>query len=247
VSIREQIASLEQLASVDADIRRIEEELEKHRGGLEAMRAEVKALEERLKGHRDSVTEMEKARGELNVELRQMGQQIERSRDKLGRSRNERESNAAQRELEELRKLQRDREDEIERLASLGEQARVAIEDAEGKRSALAQSLEGSSAGVGATIVDLEKEKATRQTERADIVKRLPPVLYRRYESIRTRRPHAIARTSDGTCNGCHIAIPPMMFQKMLRQEEFEQCPNCRRILYYMPASAVAPDPSPTR
>ena len=26
-----------------------------------------------------------------------------------------------------------------------------------------------------------------------------------------------------------------MMFQKMLRLEELEQCPNCRRILYYVP------------
>ena len=247
MSIREQIASLEQLASIDADIRRIDEELEKQRGGLEGMRAEVKSLDERLKGHRDSVAEMEKARGELNIELRQMGQQIERSREKLSRSRNERESNASQRELEELRKLQRDREDEIERLSSLQEQARVSIEDAEGKRGALTQNLEGSSAGVTATIDELEKDKAVRQAERAEVVKRLPPIIFRRYESIRTRRPHAIARTSDGTCNGCHIAIPPMMFQKMLRQEEFEQCPNCRRILYYAPATAVAPDPSPTR
>jgi predicted nucleic acid-binding Zn-ribbon protein len=33
----------------------------------------------------------------------------------------------------------------------------------------------------------------------------------------------------------------------MRRQEEFEQCPNCRRILYYMPPDqdpASTPDPS---
>ena len=60
-----------------------------------------------------------------------------------------------------------------------------------------------------------------------------PSVLYRRYESIRTRRPVAIARTTDGTCQGCHLGVPPMMFQKLRRQQEFEQCPHCRRILYY--------------
>jgi predicted nucleic acid-binding Zn-ribbon protein len=52
---------------------------------------------------------------------------------------------------------------------------------------------------------------------------------------VRQRRPRAIAHTHDGVCAGCHIAVPPMMFQKMLRREEFEQCPNCRRILYYKP------------
>jgi uncharacterized protein len=35
------------------------------------------------------------------------------------------------------------------------------------------------------------------------------------------------------------------MFQKMRRQEQFEQCPNCRRLLYYIPPeSGPASDPS---
>jgi predicted nucleic acid-binding Zn-ribbon protein len=241
VSIREQIASLEELASIDADVRRIEEELEKHRSGLAGMRSEVKGLEERLKAHKGSLAEMEKTRGELHIELRQMAQQIDRSREKLQRSRNERESNAAQRELEELRKLQRDREEEIERLTSLADQARASIDEADGKRNAISESIEGTSQGVSASVAELEAEKTARTNERALVVKKLPPTIYRRYESIRTRRPYPIARTSDGTCNGCHIAIPPMMFQKMLRQEEFEQCPNCRRILYYMPAGSPPP------
>ena len=56
---------------------------------------------------------MDKTRTELLAELRQMTQQIDRSREKLSRSRNERESNAAQREVEELRKLHRDREEDL--------------------------------------------------------------------------------------------------------------------------------------
>ena len=31
-----------------------------------------------------------------------------------------------------------------------------------------------------------------------------------------------------------------MMFQKMLEQEVFEQCPNCKRILYYVAREAPA-------
>lgn len=236
MSIREQIDALEELAVIDNDVRRIEEELAKQKGNLEGMRSEVKGLEERLKMDRDRLAEMEKTRGELHIELRQMTQQVERSREKLQRSRNERESNAAQRELEELRKLQRDREDEIEKLSSLSDAARAGIEANDAKRVTLSQELEGSLQGVTSTIAELERDKAGRLADRGKLVPKLPTIVYRRYESIRTRRPFAIAKTHDGTCLGCHISIPPMMFQKMLRQEEFEQCPNCRRILYYVPA-----------
>jgi uncharacterized protein len=245
VSIREQIAFLEQLSSIDAEIRRVDEQLEKQQKDLSGMRSEVKILEDRLKTDRETLTSMDRTRSELVAELRQMTQQIDKSREKLGRSRNERESNAAQREIEELRKLHRDREDELERLNSTADAARLAIDDAESKRVALSADLEGSATGITTSIGDLEAERKERGEARAKVVAKLPVALYRRYQSIRTRRPVAIAKTHDGTCLGCHLSVPPMMFQKMRRQEEFEQCPNCRRILYYVPPSeADQTDPS---
>ncbi len=248
MSIREQIASLEELAQIDATIRRIDEELEKHRGGLKTMQEEVAGLEDRLRADRAMLTDMDKTRNDLVVEMRQMGQQIERSREKLQRSRNERESNAAQRELEELRKLHRDREDELERLSTAADQARGSIADAEGKHKSIAGQLEGSQPGITSSVGELEAERAGKMSERAVTVKKLPMTIYRRYESIRTRRPMAIASTTDGTCLGCHLSVPPMMFQKMRRKEEFEQCPHCRRILYYVPPEAhgagTSADPS---
>ncbi len=246
MSIREQIASLEELSSIDVELRRVEEQLEKHKKGLSGMQAEVKGLEDRLKADRETVSAMDKTRADLMGELRQMTQQIDRSREKLQRSRNERESNAAQREVEELRKLHRDREEELERLSTAADSARLAIDDADKKRTALSNELTGSADGISSSMSELEAERAARAADRARVVARLPVVLYRRYESIRTRRPVAIARTTDGTCMGCHLGVPPMMFQKMRRQEEFEQCPHCRRILYYMPPDAApASGPSP--
>lgn len=248
MSIREQIPFLEELSAIDVEIRRIDEHLDKQRKGLTGMQSEVKTLEDRLKGDRETLSSMERTRGDLMTEVRQMTQQIDRSREKLGRSRNEREQNAAQREIEELRKLLRDREEELERLNGAADAARLAIEDADGKRASIAGDLEGSHEGITTSIESLTTERATRAEARAKVVAKLPVALYRRYESIRTRRPVAIARTYDGTCLGCHLSVPPMMFQKMRRQEEFEQCPQCLRILYYIPpAEAAAQPPNPSR
>jgi uncharacterized protein len=238
VSIRDQIAFLEELSSIDVDLRRVEEQLEKHHKGLSGMQSELRSLEDRLKTDRETLTAMDRTRNDLVGELRQMTQQIDRSREKLQRSRNERESNAAQREVEELRKLHRDREEELERLNLAADAAKGAIDEADKKRAALSSELTGSADGITSSMGELEAEKAARSADRARVVARIPVVLYRRYESIRTRRPIAIAKTHDGTCLGCHLSVPPMMFQKMRRQEEFEQCPNCRRILYYVPPDA---------
>ncbi len=248
MSMRPEIPFLEELSALDVDLRQIEEKLGKYRGEMETLVSEVKAIEARLKTDRDSLSTMEKARSELQTEVRQMTQQIEKSRDKLNRSRNERESNAAQRELEELRKLVRDREEEIERLTTAMDGAKNAITDAETRLAGLTRSIAGAEAGSSGDLASLEIEKKAKVAQREIVAKKLPVVLYRRYESIRTKRPIAIARLVDGTCRGCHLAIQPMMFQRMRQSGEIDQCPHCRRILYYMPTaeSGDAPESAPS-
>jgi predicted nucleic acid-binding Zn-ribbon protein len=235
--MRPEIGFLEELSALDTDLRQIDEKLGKYRGEMETLVAEVRAIEARLKTDRESLSTMERARSELATELRQMTQQIEKSRDKLNRSRNERESNAAQRELEELRKLCRDREEEIERLTTAADGAKAAISDAESKHGELTRTIAGTEAGSSGELVTLESEKKTKVGQREGIVKKIPIALYRRYESIRTKRAVAIARLVEGTCRGCHLAIPPMMFQRLRQTGEIDQCPSCRRIIYYMPAA----------
>lgn len=241
MSMREQIAQLEELAAIDEQLRRVEEQLKTRREGLQGLRSSLQDLESRMGTDRESVAQMEKTQKDLHAEIRNLLNQIERSREKYSRSRTERETAAAQRELEELRKLVRDREDELQKLENVAQSARTSIGEADAKATGVRAELEGTSEGTLGTIGDLEKEKAELESRRSVASKALPPVLYRRYESVRTRRPRAIASTHDGTCNGCHIAIPPMMYQKIQRQEEFDQCPNCRRIVYYTPAPSASP------
>lgn len=241
MSIREQIAPLEELARLDGDLRRVEGDLQKERVELDTLRVELAGLEGRLATDQKTVADMEKTRGDLTGEVRQMGQQIERSREKLGRSRNEKESLAVQRELEELRKLLRDREDDANRISLAIEDARKAIATADARRAELIAALEGRGPGISLSIDSHEGERGDLRTRREELAKQLPAALYRRYENIRQKRPHAIAKTSDGTCQGCFVALAPMFFQKLRRLEEFEQCPNCRRLLYYVAPEAPPP------
>jgi uncharacterized protein len=235
LSLKDQIACLEALAAVDAELRRIDDQLADERNLLTKMKTELRKLDDKLAADRTSVSEMEKVRGDLTVEARQMTAQIERSREKLARSRNERESNAAQRELEELRKLQRDREDEINKLAVLLEAAKKTIEETDSEQKRIADDLGGRESDVSAKLTAVTQERDEKQLERSRLAKTVDPATLRRYERVRKQRDNAIAKTVDGTCLSCHMRLPPMLFQKLMRGEAFEQCPSCARILYYEP------------
>jgi predicted nucleic acid-binding Zn-ribbon protein len=36
------------------------------------------------------------------------------------------------------------------------------------------------------------------------------------------------------------MRIPPMMFQKLARGDDFDQCPSCARIIYYRAPDAAS-------
>jgi predicted nucleic acid-binding Zn-ribbon protein len=233
LSLRDQIVSLEALAAIDAELRRLEDQLTEERATLANLKGELRKLDEKLLTDRASVSEMEKTRSELTTEVRQMTAQIERSREKLSRSRNERESNAAQRELEELRKLQRDREDEINKLSTLTDAARKSIEETETAQKKIADELGGRESDISKTLAEAMKERDAKLVERGKLASAVQPMTLRRYEQVRKRKGSAIAKTIDGTCLACHMRLPPMLFQKLMRGDAFEQCPSCNRILYY--------------
>jgi uncharacterized protein len=235
VSIAQQIEILERLVSIDTQIKAVTDNLEGKRGELSGVRAEMSELEERLGTDRGSVAEMDRTRNELMQEVRQISGQIERSRERLGRSRNEREVQAAERELDELRKIQRDREEELRKLAELSDQARNSITSSEARVGELSSQLEGSLEGTTQSMDELKARLEELGVERKEVAAKLTSLVFRRYERLATRGKNPVAKTHDGTCLGCFVKLPPMMFHTMLGRTQFEECPNCHRIIYYEP------------
>jgi predicted nucleic acid-binding Zn-ribbon protein len=244
VKLQAQIDALENLAKLDASLTKLEAELLREGEVLSEKKSQLKKLEERFESTKASVGDMDRTRGELLQDARHMSLQMDRSREKLSRSRSEREVNAVQREIEELRKLYRDREQEIDKINGLTEQARVEMDGASSERKALLGDLGANETELASRLSELEKNVAIEREQRKELVKAVPPVLYRRYEMVRKRRGSAVAWTHGGTCSACHISIAPMMFQRLRRGEEFDQCPSCQRILYYRVAPAADEDES---
>lgn len=238
MSIQDQIASLEELSALDQEIRAIDEELNRDRSAINALKAELAKLEASIATDTATINDMAKTRQELVQEVRQVTTQLEHSREKLARTRNEREANAATRELEELRRIQKDREEEAGKLQVLEAQAQKTKDEAEAKRAEILQKLNSNEGATVQRLNAIEAQKNSKLEIRANIIKNLPRNILSRYDMIRQRRGVGIAITQDGTCQACHMALAPQLFQRILRNERLEQCPSCQRILFYKPPVA---------
>ena len=80
----------------------------------------------------------------------------------------------------------------------------------------------------------LEEEKANYLRERERVARNISQSLLKRYEFIRQRRGGlAVVGVENGTCEGCHMNIPPQLFNDLQRDDRYFECPLCRRLIYY--------------
>jgi predicted nucleic acid-binding Zn-ribbon protein len=144
-----------------------------------------------------------------------------------------------QRELEELRKLHRDREVEIEKIDALIEQGRADVTAVLVEHDKIDGELTEIESETTGRIAEAQAKFDERSKLRLELVKAVPAQLYRRYELVRSRRGTALAYTHTGICSACNMHLQPMLFQQLKRGQELAQCPSCNRIIYFravMPA-----------
>lgn len=80
----------------------------------------------------------------------------------------------------------------------------------------------------------VDSDAVTWGQKRVELQKNIPDDLISRYEKIKKRN-KGIGVTSvwKATCNGCHMNIPPQLYNELQKSEELFSCPNCNRIIYF--------------
>ena len=240
MSIQANIATLKTLQVVDARILSMRTELTEERSNMDEKSETHVGLVTTIANLEGIVESMESTRGELNGELKQHNAQIEKSREKMARCRNEKEANAAQREMEEIRRLCRDREHEITKLAGLMEDAAADLAKVEEERVAIASQIDDSQGAQVSRVRELEESLEVQLKKRATALDALTALMKRRYEAVAKVRGSGSAAVVKGGCAACHIELSPRLFQEVMRLTELHQCPSCMRFLYYEEPATLA-------
>ncbi|TLM67334.1 MAG: hypothetical protein FDZ69_04365 [Deltaproteobacteria bacterium] len=89
---------------------------------------------------------------------------------------------------------------------------------------------------LAATAAGLDAGLADHGRQRTDLTERLPAALRKRYDMLLERRNGlAVVEARDGACLGCHMHLPPQLFNRLYVAKEVQSCPHCSRLLYLEP------------
>lgn len=231
---KEQIETLVQLQQIDNESRKI-------RSKLDLLPQKVQELDSRLREIENEITEKTSSFSELQKEYRsreaesKVNQaQIKKSNEKLPLVKTNKEYHAILKEIEDLQKKISTIEDLM--IASLDRMETEGRLISEQKVEAGRLTIEIQSEKEQLEKESVEDEARLRSLmEQWEVVTRnVPEKLLARFNQVRKQSPGmAIAVVKDAVCQGCHMNIPPQLYNELQRGNTLKFCPWCHRMIYW--------------
>lgn len=242
--MRDQLIALARISEIDASARELDRELKEIPERLNELRMDVQRLEDLLARERQELAAAEKMRTSVDEDIVLKNDNLGKARSKGAKSRNAREIEMAEREVETIRRMIRDREAEREKLGSAINDVKKRVEDHEREFGELRNLFSAQEEKGRNRIAELQEQRSKVVVGRDEFAKKIPANVLKRYDAIRAKRGVGVADVIDGTCQGCRMAIPAQQYIKIQRCEEIEQCPHCVRIVLYRPALEMPATPA---
>lgn len=216
----------EQLAAIP--VRRQEVTVE-----VDAIKAEIEALTATR-----SAEEAEKR--DLEGDVAVANEHLKTFESKLYAIKTNKEYQAALKEIAEIKKSTKDKDDRCLQFME-------SIDAASQKITQLSATLADKELQVASAVTALAQEATACEADRNVCEKELraaeaqvAPEIMRIYRVVRGRYVDALAPVEGGICGGCRMKVQPQLTIELRRFTRLCQCPSCHRILFTAEKTAAA-------
>ena len=171
---------------------------------------------------------------EKESELSETQEKIRKMKARISDLKTNKEYQAYQKEIEGCEKGISAIEDVILQLMEEIDAVSKEQKEKEAAVNAEIQKIDAFKAELDAEAAKNERELALLKQERAGMVSRIAPDVYKTYMTILLDSGDGVAVTTarNELCSGCDMNIPPQLYVEIRKNQEMLQCPQCRRILY---------------
>ena len=229
-----QIEQLVALQLVDDEILGITSELDEAPKEVEALQERFDALETQRNRFLEKIDHLKAQEKRINSEIENDSLKVKKSKSKLMLVGNTKEYHAMMREMDNLEKLNRLREEEKLALAEELDRQQMAVNDMEERYNLIKEELDEKKESLKERVVEANKVLDKLGKKRDEAGKEVPTPILNRYEFIRSRLENpVIVSVKEQVCNGCHIAIPPQSYIELQKGQQILSCPNCQRLIYW--------------
>ncbi|MEN6422015.1 MAG: C4-type zinc ribbon domain-containing protein [Smithella sp.] len=232
--MKEKLLLLIKIQECDSELVKLSAKKKTLPENIEKLNQEFSAFEEGIKKNKLKYDELKSRHSENETKIKKINESIVKTKERMLEVKNNKEYQAMLKEIETAESSRGEVEtsiisilEELDKLAVLVKKDEEILKQNRDKYEQEKKTIEDDLNAVDSDVVNWEQK-------RIELQKNIPDDLIARYERIRKRN-KGIGVTSvwKAVCNGCHMNIPPQLYNEVQRSEELFSCPNCNRIIYF--------------
>lgn len=235
-------AQIEILASLQV----VDREIKEHAGVKQGLLQELAEKERFIQNQKQEIealtaehSALEKQRQEKDRVLQEESRKATDKRMRMNRIKNIKELQALQREIDQIRQANGVLEEELLKMMVDIDALKAGLQSKQEELGQAQQEWQQKQQALQAQVSAIDQAVDEASRRRQNISADVAADLMSRYELLFARRGGtAVVEVTGGICHGCHMNIPPQLWNEIIRNEKLNLCPNCQRIIYYKPPEA---------
>lgn len=236
--MKKDIKSLKELQAIDLEVKKIDDEIISGAKEIEKRRLDIEKLKEKIAALHEKQENMGTRKRELEAGVEDEVAKMKDRQSKLMNVQTNREYQSLLKEIEDSKKSNREREDELVSLMERSENIQKELEELNNVCGAQEKLLAEEEARINTDNQNLASKKDQIGKQREEKAKKVSVGGLKKYEMLREKRNGlAVVGVTAGVCRGCNMNIPPQLFNNLLKNDELLTCPTCHRMMFYEPAA----------
>ncbi|MBW1695946.1 MAG: hypothetical protein JRH18_04545 [Deltaproteobacteria bacterium] len=200
---------------------------------LQALDTKLKTFEQRFTEEQTRLDELKKKYRQREMDVEMNRGRIKKSQEKLRSVKNNKEYQSILKEIDDIEAINSKIEDEMIEYLEQMEAVENFLLSRKDEFEELKEHVKSEKASIQEEYERGKKRLMELNTEWDKISKQVEPGLLKTYLNIRDKRGTAVAAVNDSVCRGCHLNIPPQMYNELQRCDSLRFCPHCQRIIYW--------------
>lgn len=230
----EELRILIELQKVESEASRITLRKKELPLRMEELEKEFSALCAAVEGERQELEGLRKKRREKDQQLQAGQDMLKRTRERLFDVKTNKEYQSMLKEIETLEQKNSKTEDEIILLLDELERREKQMKEREKEFEGQRRNYEEQKAKISEELKGLDEQLGLCLQKGAELKKAISPPVLRKFEQVKTiGRGVAVVSVWKEVCNGCHMSIPPQLYNDLQKSTTIMTCPNCSRIIYW--------------
>ena len=229
----EQLKNLEHRQEIDLKIDSLRKNQNSLPESLKLLDDSLSKLKASLTTKNSQIAEIEKVNRQTLAALDLNRDRLSRSNQKLEAVHNSQEFQAANKEIEQLKKLNVTLEEQNKKSTTDIEALRTEAGALSEQISKLQKDRDSQSTVLSGQSQQFQTDIDSLLSKRTEYSVNVEKRILTQYDRVRVARNGlGIVPAVGGRCKGCNMMVPPQLFNEVQRGSTLHSCPCCHRLLY---------------